>query len=90
MLSHDMRNIAAALELGADTGHLTGADLREISSRLANLAGVAQQLERTAVVALGGDRATDLPPNVIAIARKLDRKGVTVGLPVDPNGGDAA
>lgn len=93
MLSHDMRNLAAALELGADAGHLTANDLREISSRLVDLAGQVRHLEDAVpsnAARMVVEVSAELPSNVVALARKLGRKGVTVGLPAGPNGGNAA
>lgn len=87
MLSHDLRNVAHIIVIGIDAGCMTPELMREVADRLVNLAGVAKQLERTAVVAIGGGHdPAHLPPNVVAITAKLDRPGV----PAPAGGGDVA
>ena len=80
MLSEKIRNLATALENRCDNETLTIDLVRLAVDRLCGLAEEVKAMEMS-VPAVPLRLPANLPPNVVRLARKLDRSGVTVGLP---------
>lgn len=89
MLSHDLKNVAAALQMGIDGKSLNERSLREVVRQLRTLADDAEQLEAAAIAPAAQLGGHNMPDNVVRIATVLAKKGVTVG-PRPIGGGDAA
>lgn len=90
MLSHNLKNLAAALQMGIDGKSLTERALRTAIGQMRELAEDAARLEACAIAP--DVKVAELPDNVVRIATVLVKKGVTTGpRPVGPSGGgDAA
>ncbi|MDX9862177.1 MAG: hypothetical protein RBS99_14805 [Rhodospirillales bacterium] len=81
MLSESIRNLRATLRSTYVEGRLTRQTLELALERLAALADQAEALEGSAIAPAALLNDANTPSNVVRLARKLDRAGVTVGLP---------
>ena len=80
MLSEKIRNLAVALKSRCDDETLTVDVVRLAVNQLHGFAEDAKAMERS-VPAVPALLPVKLPPNVVRLACKLDRSGVTLGLP---------
>ncbi len=88
MLSDNLRTLQGHLLECRDTGmELDAPAVVAVCAILEAAIYDAEQLEARPVPPV--DRLAELPPNVVRLARVLDRKGVRVG-PRPTGGGDAA
>ncbi|WP_316978013.1 hypothetical protein [Shumkonia mesophila] len=81
MLSQDIRNRAATLRRALETGHLTLAMLVTALDDFDLDADRVEAMEDLALPLPAQLNDANTPANVVRLARKLDRAGVTLGLP---------
>lgn len=81
MLSENLRNLKGALSSALDEDRLTEEMLRLAVERIGDLADQAEIMENSAIPLAAQLNDWNLHPNVIRLADRLHRRGVTVGMP---------
>lgn len=87
MLSEDIRNLREALKSALDEDRLTRTTMELTIWQLKALAEAAEALEGRAIPPAAQLNDANAPANVVRLAQKLDRAGVTVGVQAGPEGG---
>jgi hypothetical protein len=86
MIAEEIRSVAWFLARGVSSKTLNEGQIRKAVDRLLNTAKDAETLEQAVIL----PESAKLPLNVVAIATKLNRKGVTLGIKPANNDGGAA